>query len=89
MVEQIERVKKEIGLLEGRVVSDKMDKTVVVLIERKFRHLLYKKYIRRSKKIHAHDENNRYKLGDYVSIRSSRPHSKKKSWEVTALLQIK
>ena len=64
----------------GKVVSDKMDKTIVVMVERKVRHPLYGKVIRRKSKMHAHDENNSAKMGDTVQIRESRPRSKKKSW---------
>tara|TARA_E500000331_G_C17075569_1_gene634577 strand:- start:359 stop:577 length:219 start_codon:yes stop_codon:yes gene_type:complete len=70
--------------MQGVVVSDKMDKTVVVNVERKFPHPLYKKYIKRSKRYHAHDENNTHKVGDTVSIQECRPLSKTKRWEVVA-----
>jgi small subunit ribosomal protein S17 len=69
-------------ILQGVVVSDKMDKTVVVSVERRVMHPIYKKFIRRSKKYHAHDENNSFKAGDTVRIRECRPLSKTKSWEV-------
>ena len=69
-------------VMQGVVVSDKMDKTVVVNVERRFKHPLYKKFIRRTKKYLAHDEENRCKVGDVVSIRESRPLSKRKAWEV-------
>ena len=69
-------------ILTGTVVSDKMDKTIVVKVERRYQHPIYKKYIRRSKKYHAHDENNQCKIGDTVSIRECRPLSKLKRWEV-------
>jgi len=68
--------------MQGVVVSDKMDKTIVVKVERRYQHPIYKKYIRRSKKYHAHDENNQCKIGDTVSIRECRPLSKLKRWEV-------
>ena len=71
-------------IMQGVVVSDKMDKTVVVNVERKFPHPLYKKYIKRSKRCHAHDENNTHKVGDTVSIQECRPLSKTKRWEVVA-----
>jgi small subunit ribosomal protein S17 len=64
------------------VVSDKGDKTVVVRVERKFMHPLYKKYISRSKRYAAHDQDNRHKVGDQVQIRECRPISKRKCWEV-------
>lgn len=71
-------------VLSGVVVSDKMDKTVVVRVERRFMHPIYKKIIRRSKKFAAHDETNRCKVGDVVTIRECRPISKSKRWEVVA-----
>ena len=74
-------------ILIGTVVSDKTDKTVVVKVERKVKHPLYGKIIRRSKKYHAHDENNEFKIGDVVEISESRPLSKTKSWVVSRLVQ--
>jgi len=69
-------------VMQGVVVSDNMDKTIVVNVERKFKHKLYKKYMRRTKKYHAHDEDNSCKTGDKVTIRECRPLSKLKRWEV-------
>ena len=69
-------------VMQGVVVSDKMDKTVTVKVERRIMHPLYKKFIRRSKKYAAHDETNACKVGDVVSIRECRPISKRKKWEV-------
>lgn len=69
-------------ILQGVVVSDKMDKTVVVRVERRVMHPIYKKFIRRSKKYSAHDENNQFKIGDFVRIEECRPISKNKSWVV-------
>ena len=69
-------------ILQGVIVSDKMDKTVVVSVERRIMHPIYKKFIRRSKKDHAHDENNEFKTGQTVKIRETKPISKTKSWEV-------
>jgi small subunit ribosomal protein S17 len=69
-------------VLTGTVVSDKGDKTVVVLVERKVKHPLYGKIIRRSKKYHAHDEGNEFKPGDMVWIEESKPISKLKRWTV-------
>ncbi len=69
-------------ILRGTVVSDKGDKTVIVRVERRFRHPMYGKFISRSKRIAAHDRDNAYKLGDTVRIRECRPVSKTKSWEV-------
>lgn len=73
--------------LIGRVVSDKMDKTVTVLIERRVKHPMYDKIIVRSSKYHAHNENNEAKAGDLVEIQESRPVSKTKAWVVTKLLE--
>lgn len=78
---------KTVRTLQGKVVSDKMDKTVVVLVERKVKHPLYGKIIRRTSKIHAHDEQNQYNIGDVVVIQESRPLSKTKSWVVKELLE--
>ncbi len=69
-------------VLQGEVVSDKNDKTVVVRVERRVMHPLYKKFIRRSKKYAAHDEENRFKVGDVVRIIECRPLSRTKRWEV-------
>ena len=69
-------------ILIGTVVSDKTDKTVVVKVERKVKHPLYGKIIRRSKKYHAHDEDNAVKTGETVRIEETRPMSKLKSWKV-------
>lgn len=69
-------------VLQGTVVSDKQDKTVVVKVNRRVMHPLYKKYINRSKNYSAHDEANQYKAGDIVKIRECRPISKHKCWEV-------
>jgi small subunit ribosomal protein S17 len=73
--------------LTGKVVSDKMDKSIVVLIERRVQHPLYGKLIRRSTKLHAHDENNTAKLGDVVTIKESRPMSKTKSWTLVEVVE--
>ena len=73
--------------LTGRVVSDKMDKTVVVLIERRVKHPIYDKIIVRSKKYHAHDGQNETKSGDLVEIQECRPIAKSKAWQVTRLIQ--
>ena len=69
-------------ILQGVVVSDKQDKTVVVSVERQIMHPVYKKFVKKSKKYAAHDENNQYKVGDQVSIQESRPYSKTKTWTV-------
>lgn len=73
--------------LQGRVVSDKMDKTVVVLINRQVKNQRYGKYVVKSKKYHAHDELNQYNTGDLVEIGETRPYSKMKSWEVLSLIE--
>ena len=69
-------------ILSGTVVSSNIDKTIVVSVTRRVKHKLYKKIISRSKKYHAHDENNQFKVGDIVSIIESKPISKQKSWIV-------
>jgi small subunit ribosomal protein S17 len=71
----------------GVVVSDKMDKTVVVVVERRYAHPLYGKQVTRSKKYHAHDENNEYHIGDTVRITETRPLSKLKRWRVSGLVE--
>ena len=72
--------------LSGRVTSDKMDKTVTVLVERRIKHPLYGKFITRTKKYHAHDDDNKLSIGDNVLIQECRPISKTKSWKVIKLL---
>ena len=73
--------------LKGTVVSDKMDKTRVVLVERLKKHSLYKKYYKVSKRFKAHDEKNQYKTGDKVSIEATRPLSRGKRWKIKGLVQ--
>lgn len=73
--------------LQGRVVSDKMEKTVTVLVERQVKHPLYGKYIRRSTKVHAHDETNECGIGDMVVIEQCRPLSKSKSWRLVKVVE--
>ncbi len=73
--------------LTGRVVSDKMDKTVTVLVERRVKHPLYGKVIRRSNKFHAHDEGNECHEGDLVTIEECRPISKSKTWKVAQVVE--
>lgn len=73
--------------MAGTVVSDKMDKTVIVIVERLVKHRLYKKYIRRRSKFAAHDENNTSKVGDKVLIIQSRPLSKTKRWRVSKIVE--
>jgi len=73
--------------LVGRVVSDRMEKTVTVIVERRVKHAMYNKIIIRSNKYHAHNDNNQAKIGDVVEIQESRPLSKTKTWMVTKLLE--
>jgi len=73
--------------LSGRVVSNAMGKTITLVVERRVKHPLYGKYIRRSTKIHAHDEANACNLGDLVTVEQCRPLSKTKSWRVTDILE--
>ncbi|MFA6409878.1 MAG: 30S ribosomal protein S17 [Gammaproteobacteria bacterium] len=79
--------KKTTKTLTGKVVSDKMDRTVVVLVVRKVKHPVYGKYVQRSTKIHAHDENNSCKEGDVVIIAETRPISKTKQWRVVEIVK--
>lgn len=76
---------KRVRTLQGKVVSDKMDKTITVAVERRVKHPVYGKYITRTTKVHAHDEENQVKQGDTVIVRECRPLSKNKSW---ALVEI-
>ena len=73
--------------LTGLVVSDKMDKSAVVLVERRVRHPLYGKFIRRSTKLHIHDEKNECRQGDTVTIKQTRPVSKTKSWALVEIVE--
>jgi small subunit ribosomal protein S17 len=73
--------------LTGKVVSDKREKTVTVLIERRVKHALYGKIVAKSSKYHAHDETNQYKTGDVIEITESRPISKTKNWVATRLVE--
>jgi small subunit ribosomal protein S17 len=73
--------------LTGKVVSDNMDKTVTVLVERRVQHPLYNKFVGRSKKYHAHDEKNEYHTGDVVLIEECRPIAKTKAWRVVKLVE--
>ena len=71
----------------GRVISDKMDKSITVLVERKVAHPIYGKYVKRSTKLHAHDEQNECNMGDTVSIEECRPISKSKTWRLVKVLE--
>jgi len=74
-------------VLQGRVVSDKMDKTITVLVERREKHPIYGKFIRRSTKIHAHDEANECAMGDLVMVEQCRPLSKSKTWRLIKVVE--
>lgn len=78
---------KNTRTLVGRVVSDQRSKTITVLVERRVKHELYGKIVARSRKYHAHDEKDEYKMGDLVEIAEGRPISKTKAWVVTRLLE--
>jgi len=77
---------KTLRTVEGRVVSNKMDKTVTVLVERQVKHALYGKYIKRSTKLHAHDADNACKEGDVVRVTEIAPMSKTKNWRVVEVI---
>ena len=79
-------VSKTLRTVEGRVVSNKMDKTVTVLVERQVKHALYGKYIKRSTKLHAHDADNACKEGDVVRVTEIAPMSKTKNWRVVEVI---
>jgi len=79
------QIEKLARTLTGKVVSDKMDKTITVLIERRVKHPLYGKYVSKSSKLKAHDESNESKMGDTVTISESRPLSKSKSWTLVKI----
>jgi len=72
--------------LQGRVVSDKMDKTITVLVERRVKHPLYGKFVRKSTKVHAHDETNECAIGDLVVVEQCRPLAKSKSWRLIKVI---
>jgi small subunit ribosomal protein S17 len=82
----MENKEQKIRTVRGKVVSNKMDKSIVVLTERRVKHALYGKYITKSTKIHAHDEDNQCSIGDVVTIRECRPVSKTKSWTLVAVV---
>lgn len=84
MSEQIANVERSVT---GKVVSNKMDKSIVVMGERKVKHPLYGKFVRKSTKYHAHDANNECKIGDKVMIKECRPLSKTKSWMLVKVLE--
>ncbi|MCP4272115.1 MAG: 30S ribosomal protein S17 [Gammaproteobacteria bacterium] len=72
--------------IQGKVISNKMDKTITVMVERQVKHALYGKFMRRSTKLHAHDENNECRIGDTVNITSCRPMSKTKTWSLVEVV---
>ena len=74
-------------VLTGKVVSNSRNKTIAILVERKVRHPIYKKYIKRSTKVHAHDENNECGLGDVVRVSESKPFSKTKNWALVEVVE--
>ena len=76
----------DVRTLTGRVVSDKMDKTITVLIERRVKHPIYGKYVKRSTKLHAHDEEGKCQEGDVVRVSECRPLSKTKNWRVVEII---
>ncbi len=77
---------ESIRTMQGRVVSDKMEKSIVVAIERTVKHPIYGKFIKRTTKLHVHDENNACSIGDVVDIRECRPLSKSKSWTLVRVV---
>ncbi|MGY0219877.1 30S ribosomal protein S17 [Endozoicomonadaceae bacterium StTr2] len=77
----------KVRTLTGKVVSDKMDKSITVLIERRVKHPLYGKIVKRSTKLHAHDEQNECRMGDTVTIKETRPLSKTKSFELVSIVE--
>ena len=83
MSESIDKIRT----ISGRVISDKMDKTITVLVERLVKHPVYGKYIKRSSKMFAHDESNTCQEGDIVSITSCRPVSKNKTWKLVDIIE--
>ena len=85
MGQQVETVENTARTLMGKVISDKMDKTITVLIERRVKHPLYGKYVSKSSKLKAHDEENTCNIGDVVTIAESRPLSKSKSWTLVKI----
>lgn len=82
-----EAATKTARTINGTVISDKMDKSITVLIERRVKHPIYGKYVKRSTKLHAHDENNECGIGDVVTIQETRPISKTKSWKLVSIVE--
>lgn len=77
----------KVRTVTGKVVSDKMQKTITVMVERRVKHPIYGKYLTRSSKLHAHDEENQCAIGDIVTIKESRPYSKTKAWALVKVEQ--
>lgn len=84
MSEEKQKIERKV---QGRVISDKMDKGITVLVERRVKHPVYGKFVRKSTKLHAHDENNECKEGDVVTITSCRPISKTKQWRLVEVVE--
>ena len=82
-----ENTTQEVGVVTGKVISNKMDKSIVVLVERQIRHPMYGKLVRRSTKLKAHDENNVCQEGDIVRIKKTRPFSKTKTWTLVDVVE--
>ena len=87
MAENTTAEQKVARTVSGTVVSDKMDKTITVLVERKVQHPLYGKVIRRSSRLHAHDEDNSCRIGDVVTVSECRPLSKTKTWMLESIVE--
>jgi small subunit ribosomal protein S17 len=83
----VSKARNQRKVREGLVVSDKMDKTIVVEVERRVRHPLYVRIVRRTKRYHVHDEHNQARIGDQVRIMETRPLSKRKRWRLVEILQ--
>ena len=79
--------KKRTRTMTGKVVSNRMDKSITVLVERRVKHPVYGKYMTKSSKVHAHDEKNECNVGDVVSLSESKPISKTKSWQLVSILE--
>ena len=79
--------KKRTRTLTGKVVSNRMDKSITVLVERRVKHPVYGKYMTKSSKVHAHDEKNECNIGDLVSLSESKPISKTKAWQLVSVLE--
>jgi|TARA_B110000240_G_C13484815_1_gene446915 small subunit ribosomal protein S17 len=82
----MEKQDKKVRTIQGKVVSNKMDKSIVVLTERRVKHPIYGKFMNKSSKIHAHDEDNKCTIGDVVTIKECRPLSKTKSWTLVEVV---